>query len=115
MKAKLLTAKISGGSSIMVMELGGIMLKDGQSVLVEDKIADRIAKKYRMELGDEREVSRLGSGHYEIVRDAQSPATKVVKKKEIKEEPEVKEKELEDVAKDKSAKSLFGSKKVRKK
>ena len=68
MKVKTLTIKENAGSSVAILELGGIQVKDGEQVVVDAKVADRIASVYKgkIEVGEESEVEgRLKNGHYE--------------------------------------------------
>lgn len=112
MKATTLTIKEKGGSSVALLELGGIQLKGGESVLVDSKIAERVSKIYpgKITVGEEIEVARLKSGHYEkVVAGYIAPGV------EVKVEAKVEEK-TEDVlegSKNKSMGSLFGKKKTK--
>jgi len=117
MKAKVLTVKTSGGSSVCLLELGGLQLKDGDALMVDSRIVDRVAKVYKdkVDVGPEREVARLRNGHYERLDKQVSEAPKKMEHTPMVEEESKDAESLQDKAKDKSMGSRMGRKKSKRK
>ena len=58
------------GSPVVVMECASLSIGDGDIMLVQSSIAERMVKQYRGKLvaGKEVEVERLSGGHYQLVQ-----------------------------------------------
>jgi len=86
------------GSSLTIFECGGVMLKDGQCIIVLESIVQRMLKQYPNRLVEVKnlELDKLKGGHYQLLGH-QKVETKT-----------------KDMPK-KSDKSMFGKKKVSKK
>ncbi len=54
---------------VQILECGGVHLEKGQTMLVLSSVAERMVKQYRGKLasGSEREVEKLGGGHYMVL------------------------------------------------
>ena len=60
------------GSPVVIMECAALSLGDGDIMLVQSSIVERMVKQYRGKLvaGKEVEVEKLKGGHYQLVQAA---------------------------------------------